>query len=103
MTDAEMDTMSLAGGGSAAVLVVKGLPPQQQLLLVAAANLIGDASSVAPQTPLKGTPSRRLSGFGCLNPITSVGNKVRLAFFAIPPDICLVSNLSILLWTPSLL
>ncbi len=55
------------------MLAVKGLPPQQQLLLCAAANLIGDASA---QTPLKGTPSRRLSGLGCATPM-SAGNKVQ--------------------------
>ncbi|CAL8466096.1 g5632 [Coccomyxa elongata] len=66
----------LQGGGSAAVLAVKGLPPQQQLLLCAAANLIGDASA---QTPLKGTPSRRLSGLSCSTPM-SAGNKRRLSF-----------------------
>lgn len=55
------------------MLAVKGLPPQQQLLLCAAANLIGDASA---QTPLKGTPSRRLSGLGCSTPM-SAGNTVR--------------------------
>ncbi|EIE18599.1 P-loop containing nucleoside triphosphate hydrolase protein [Coccomyxa subellipsoidea C-169] len=69
----------LQGGGSTAVLAVKGLPPQQQLLLCAAANLIGDASANSVQTPLKGTPSRRLSGLGCSTPM-SASNKRRLSF-----------------------
>ena len=75
MTDGLIKFLWRSGGGSAAVLAVKGLPPQQQLLLCAAANLIGDASANSVLTPLKGTPSRRLSGLGCSTPM-SASNKV---------------------------